>query len=316
MSAVTTSNGYTVWFTGMAGAGKSTLAKELANRLKRMGVNTEILDGGDLGEMIGIGKAQTKDERNAECKRLAWVCKLITRGGGIVLQSAIQSPYREARDEARRQIGRFIEVFVDCQPGTLISRDRTGLYKKALAGEIKNLPGITEPYEPPTHPEVVVDSEKMTVDQAIEHIMGQLVAQRLFEPGDAGMKSRPKLTAVAKLSRPEPLKPAPQPVLYKAPPPVVKTAQSVASHAKVAAAAQKSEASRAAQAAAKPAKPTLVKSPAPSNVKAMPKPAKPTGKPIAKGKPAKVVAHPTRKLAQAKKAARPEPRRAAGGRKR
>src|SRR3989442_13907764 len=97
--------------------------------------------------MFGTGGAATKDERNAEARKLGWVCKLVTRGGGIIIQSAIESPYREARDDARRQIGRFAEVFVECPTETLIQRDRTGRYKRALAGELKTLPGITEPYE-------------------------------------------------------------------------------------------------------------------------------------------------------------------------
>lgn len=311
MNAGMTTSGFTVWFTGMAGSGKSTLATHLSHRLKRMGAHPEILDGGDLGEMLSIGKAETKEERNADCRRLAWLCKLITRGGGIVLMSAIQNPYRDSREDARHAVGRFVEVFVDCNPGTLIARDRTGIYKKALSGEIKNLPGITEPYEPPAHPEVLVDTAKMSIDQAIEHIMGQLVALRLFDPSDAGLKSRPKLTALSKLERPLPLKPTPGPVHYKAPPPVVKSQASVLSHAKVAAAAKKHDA----KVAAAP-KPSLAKKG--SNVKSMPK-AKKTAKAAHKGKSAKVVAHPTRKLAQAKKAAarqRPEPKRAVGDRKR
>ena len=121
----------------------------------------------------------------------------MTRGGGIIVQSAVESPYREARDEARRQIGRFAEVFVECPTETLISRDKSGKYKKALAGELKTLVGITEPYEPPTHPEVVIDTSKYTVDEAVEHVLGQLVAQRLLDPNVAALKSRPKVQARA-----------------------------------------------------------------------------------------------------------------------
>src|SRR5438132_12790424 len=202
MNLGTPNSGFTVWLTGMSGAGKSTLAQGLANRLRRLGRSVDVLDGNDVEQMLGIGRAGTKDERNADARKLAWVCKLVTRGGGIVLQSAIESPYRETRDEARRQIGRFAEVFVECPTETLIQRDRSGKYKKALAGELKTLVGITEPYEPPAHPEVVIDTSKHTVDESVEHILGQLVAQRLLDPSVAAMKGRPKVQARAPVSRP------------------------------------------------------------------------------------------------------------------
>src|SRR5216684_5561067 len=193
----TTSAGFTVWFTGMSGAGKSTLAAGLANRLRRLGKTVEVLDGGEAEQFSNVAHGQPEAARNLEARKLAWVCKLVTRGGGIILQSAIESPYRETRDEARRQIGRFAEVFVECPTETLIHRDRSGRYKRALAGDLKTLVGITEPYEPPTHPEVVVDTSKQTVDEAVEHILGQLVAQRLLDPDVAAMKVRPRVQARA-----------------------------------------------------------------------------------------------------------------------
>ena len=218
----TTSSGFTVWFTGMMGSGKSTLAQALANRLKRLGKTIEVLDGAEVDQFLGVGRAQTKDERNAETRKLAWACRLVTRGGGIVLQAAIDSPYKETRDEARRQIGRFLEVFVECPIDTLIERDRTGRYKKALAGELKNLVGISEPYEPPQHPEVIVDTSKTGVDEAVEHILGQLVAQHLLDPAVAAMKSRPRVATRTKevappraASKPAGKKAAPKPAPAK-----------------------------------------------------------------------------------------------------
>jgi adenylylsulfate kinase len=190
----TSPSGFTVWFTGMMGSGKSTLAQALANRLRRLGKTIEVLDGAEVDQFLGVGRAETKDERNAETRKLAWVCRLVTRGGGIVLQAAVESPYKETRDEARRQIGRFLEVFVECPIETLIERDRSGRYKKALAGDLKNLVGISEPYEPPQHPEVIVDTSKTGVDEAVEHILGQLVAQHLLDPAVAAMKSRPRVS--------------------------------------------------------------------------------------------------------------------------
>ena len=201
MTLGTHPSGFTVWFTGMSGAGKSTLAQGLANRMKRLGKTLDVLDGAEVEQMLGVGHAGTKDERNAEVRKLAWLCRLVTRGGGIIVQSAVESPYREARDEARRQIGRFAEVFVECPTETLIARDKSGKYKKALAGELKTLVGITEPYEPPTHPEVVIDTSKYTVDEAVEHVLGQLVAQRLLDPNVAALKSRPKVQARANPSK-------------------------------------------------------------------------------------------------------------------
>ena len=217
----TTSSGFTVWFTGMMGSGKSTLAQALANRLRRLGKTIEVLDGAEVDQFLGVGRAQTKDERNAETRKLAWACRLVTRGGGIVLQAAVDSPYKETRDEARRQIGRFLEVFVECPIETLIERDRTGRYKKALAGELKNLVGISEPYEPPQHPEVIVDTSKTGVDEAVEHILGQLVAQHLLDPAVAAMTARPRVatrTAATRTKEVAPARAAPKAPAKKAAP--------------------------------------------------------------------------------------------------
>jgi adenylyl-sulfate kinase len=311
-------SGFTVWFTGMAGSGKSALAQALAQRLKRLGWSPEILDGAEVSQMLGVGSAQTKDERNNEARRLGWVCKLITRGGGIVFQSAIQSPNREARDEARRQIGRFVEVFVDCQIDQLISRDRTGQYKKALSGELKNLPGITEPYEPPTHPEVLVDTSKQNVDEAVEHIIGQLSALRYIDATQAGLRSRPKLNAQPKIApRPPPLQPVPQPVLYKAP---HKAAAVHAAHAGHAAHPAHKDEHRAEAAKTAQLKPVALKQvagkPGKAPVAKVERLAKPLPKPklVVSKKPA-----PKPSKAKARPVSRPahhEPRRAAGGRKR
>jgi adenylylsulfate kinase len=206
-------SGFTVWLTGMSGSGKSTLAQGLANRLRRLGKVVDVLDGAELEQMLNVGGAATKDERNAEARKLAWVCRLVTRGGGIIIQSAIESPYREARDEARRTIGRFAEVFVECPTETLIQRDKSGKYKRALAGELKTLPGITEPYEPPTHAEVVIDTSKHSVDEAVEHILGQLVAQHLLDPAVAAMRGRPRVQARAAATKP----PKPEKKILKMP---------------------------------------------------------------------------------------------------
>ena len=276
-----TSSGFTMWFTGMSGSGKSTLAQALANRLRRLGKTVDILDGADVQQNLGVGKAQNKDERNAEARKIAWVCRLVTRGGGIIFQSAIESPYRETRDEARRQVVRFAEVFIECPIDTLIARDRTGKYKKALAGELKNLVGISEPYEPPTHPEMIIDTAKYSIDEAVEHMMGQLVAQRFLDPSLAGLKSRPRVSArSAKTPAPKPVpvpkapKAAPAIAAAKATPPALRAAPAApkasakaaappkpqlvkptAKHAAPAKAAKPSKSAERAHAAAKPNQP-------------------------------------------------------------
>ena len=205
-----TSSGFTVWLTGMSGAGKSTLAQGLANRLRRLGKIVDVLDAPEVEQMLGVGKAMSKEERNAEVRKLTWVCRLVTRGGGMIIQSAVESPYREGREEARRQIGRFAEVFVECPTDVLIQRDKTGRYKRALAGELKTLVGITEPYEPPSHPEVVIDTSKHTVDESVEHILGQLVAQHLLDPSVAAMRGRPRLQPRATPAARPPSAPPPE----------------------------------------------------------------------------------------------------------
>jgi len=290
MTLGTPSSGFTVWFTGMSGAGKSTLAQGLANRMKRLGKTLDVLDGAEVEQMLGVGRAGTKDERNAEVRKLAWLCRLVTRGGGIIVQSAVESPYREARDEARRQIGRFAEVFVECPTETLIARDKSGKYKKALAGELKALVGITEPYEPPTHPEVVIDTSKYTVDEAVEHVLGQLVAQRLLDPNVAALKGRPKVQARANPSKRPPEAPK-APAKGAAKVPAVAATKALAVEKK---------------AAAKGATPRIVKLPAPKAAKTAP----------AKGaKSAQRSAPSSNKPTAARTASVERPRIAAGGKR-
>ncbi len=165
--------GFTLWFTGLSGAGKSTLAGHVAQELRQRGLNVEILDGDEVRTNLSQGLGFSKEDRDTNIKRIGYVCNLLTRNGVVAMSAAI-SPYKEVRDYNRTQIGHFIEVYVQCSIEELTRRDVKGLYKKALAGEIKNFTGISDPYEPPDHPEIVVDSERQNVQESIQTIIGYL----------------------------------------------------------------------------------------------------------------------------------------------
>lgn len=150
-------NGFVVWFTGLSGAGKSTLATLLAAELRGRGVHVEILDGDEVRAHLSKGLGFSREDRDTSVRRVGFVAKLVARSGACAMTAAI-SPYRDTRDEQRAAIGRFVEVFCRCSIDTLTDRDPKGLYKKALAGEIENFTGVSDPYEEPLNPEVVVDT--------------------------------------------------------------------------------------------------------------------------------------------------------------
>lgn len=156
--------GFTVWLTGMLGAGKTTLAGYIEARLRQVGRKVEILDEDDLQDDLWKEiEGGTKEERMTIARRLGYVADVLTRNGVAVLV-ACASPDKQSRDENRRRIQRYIEVYVDCPTDELIKRDSTGKYKKALAGEIPNFVGITEPYQPPTSAEVTVHTNLEAVE--------------------------------------------------------------------------------------------------------------------------------------------------------
>ena len=165
--------GFTVWFTGLSGAGKSTLAGHMASELRRRGLNVEILDGDEVRTNLSKGLGFSKEDRDTNIKRIGYVCKLLSRNGVIAISAAI-SPYREVRDYNRQQIGNFVEVYVQCSIEALTRRDVKGLYKKALAGEIQNFTGISDPYEPPLTPEMTVDTERQSEAESLQAILSYL----------------------------------------------------------------------------------------------------------------------------------------------
>jgi adenylyl-sulfate kinase len=165
--------GFTLWFTGLSGAGKSTLANQVAAELRRRGLNVEILDGDEVRTNLSKGLGFSKEDRDTNIKRIGYVCKLLTRNGVVAISAAI-SPYKEIRDFNREQIGHFIEVYVKCSIEALTKRDVKGLYRKALAGEIKNFTGISDPYEAPEKPEITVDSETQSESESLKTILDYL----------------------------------------------------------------------------------------------------------------------------------------------
>ena len=164
---------HTLWFTGMSGAGKSTLSQRVADELRRRGEKVELLDGDEVRANLSQGLTFSKEDRDINIRRIGYLCKLLTRNGVWAISAAI-SPYRAARDQNRREINDFIEIYVECSLDKLAERDVKGLYKKAKAGEIANFTGVSDPYEPPLQPEITVNSERETPDQSFEKILSYL----------------------------------------------------------------------------------------------------------------------------------------------
>jgi adenylylsulfate kinase len=187
--------GFTVWLTGMLGAGKTTMAEYVAARLKQVDRSVEILDEDALGDVLwGENEGATKEERLTISRRLAFAAALLTRNGTSVLV-ACTSPYKVQRDEARRTIQRYVEVYVDCPTEDLIKRDTTGKYKKALQGEIPNFVGITEPYEPPGSPEVEIHTNQEGVEAGGLKIFQSLLDLAYMRPEEIKVITGTRLKA-------------------------------------------------------------------------------------------------------------------------
>lgn len=165
--------GFTVWLTGLSGAGKTTISHRLARELERRGHLVDELDGDEIRKILSRGLGFSREHRDANIARIAFVASLLVRHGSAVISGAI-SPYRDARDAARERIGDFVEVYVRCSLPELIRRDPKGLYVRAMSGELKHFTGVSDPYEEPLDPEVVCDTEFETVDESVGKILAKL----------------------------------------------------------------------------------------------------------------------------------------------
>lgn len=169
--------GFVLWFTGMSGAGKSTLSVPVVERLRQAGHKVELLDGDEVRTYLSKGLGFSKEDRDTNVRRIGYVAELLARNGVIAVTAAI-SPYRDVREEVRGRVlahgAGFCEVYMSCPVEVLAERDVKGLYKKALAGEIPNFTGVSDPYEPPLSPEVTVDSSKDRLEDSIERVLGTL----------------------------------------------------------------------------------------------------------------------------------------------
>ena len=170
-----------IWLTGLSGAGKTTLARSLSEKLRVAGHRVETLDGDEVRENLSKGLGFSREDRDTNVNRIGFVARLLARNGVVVLAAAI-SPYRQSRDDVKRlseaEGTPFIEVFVRCPLNVLVERDVKGLYVKALAGEIKNFTGISDPYEEPLAADVVVDSSAESVEESTAAILARVNAAR------------------------------------------------------------------------------------------------------------------------------------------
>ena len=175
--------GFTLWMTGLSGAGKTTLTNALVKELHERGVSIEVLDGDEVRTNLSKGLGFSKEDRDTNVRRIGYVSRLLSRNGVGVITAAI-SPYRSIRDEIRKATeadgAAFVEVYVKCPIAVLAERDVKGLYKKALAGEIKEFTGVSDPYEEPFAPAVIVYTDRETVSQSARRILRELEQRGLL----------------------------------------------------------------------------------------------------------------------------------------
>jgi adenylyl-sulfate kinase len=169
--------GHTLWFTGLSGAGKSTIAQGVEEELRQRGTRVEVLDGDIVRENLSKGLGFSKADRDTNIRRIAFVADLLSRNGVWVICAAI-SPYRAIRDEARQLMGdRFVEIHVKASVNECARRDVKGLYRRAFAGEITEFTGVSDPYEPPLDPELVIDTESEGPQESVNRVLGIVEAR-------------------------------------------------------------------------------------------------------------------------------------------
>ena len=184
-----TKQGFTVWLTGLPCAGKSTLAGLLEEKLRQLGHTVQTLDGDEVRKRLSQGLGYTKDDRVEHISRIAYLAKLLNRVGAVCVTAAI-SPYRESRELARQEIQNFVEVYVQCPLPVCIQRDVKGLYEKALRGELSNFTGISDPYEPPEKPDVIVQTDRESPEESLAKILQTLLTLTYILPGPGKDRAR------------------------------------------------------------------------------------------------------------------------------
>lgn len=176
--------GLTIWFTGLSGAGKSTLAEAVAQQLRAQGELVEIMDGDAVRTHLSKGLGFSREDRDTNIKRIAFVCNLLTRNGVICISAAI-APYREARAWAREEIGDFIEVYVKCPLEVCRERDVKGLYKLVDEGKIQHFTGIDDPYEEPENPDLVIETSRQSLAESVETLLAKVRSLGYLQQEDA-----------------------------------------------------------------------------------------------------------------------------------
>lgn len=168
--------GTILWLTGLSGAGKTTIAKGVAQQLRTRGCRVELLDGDVVRTSLSKELGFSKEDRDTNVRRIGFVANLLSRNGVIAI-AAVISPYREIREELRRTTTNFVEVYVQAPLTVCESRDVKGLYAKARAGEIKNFTGISDPYEEPLNPEIICPTYQFTLEQCVYQVISYLESQ-------------------------------------------------------------------------------------------------------------------------------------------